>query len=286
MKQWIASQLSAQGTVAEGLPSKHLGGEGEHLVFFHANGFPPAMYRQMLTPLTEHYKVSTVYQRPLWPLPVPEDFNNWQMMIDDACRFIAAQPEPVILVGHSMGGLISIICAVREPEKIKKLVLLDPVILQPHLIWLMRNLPDFLRKKLPLVDKTLRRPDFFINKEKGFRFHRRVRNFKNIPDNILEDYMAEGLYPVEGGYRLSYSREWEAAIYQTVPWAWSSIKRLDIDTVVIRGSQSDTLLPQTITRLKRKQPHVKMVEIEGGHLFPLEQPEEAAQLILQQLSKS
>lgn len=284
MKQWIASQLSAQGTVAEGLPSKHLGGEGEHLVFFHANGFPPAMYRQMLTPLTEHYKVSTVYQRPLWPLPVPKDFNNWQLMIDDACRFIAAQPEPVTLVGHSMGGLVSIICAVREPAKIKKLVLLDPVILQPHLIWIMRNLPGFLRKKLPLVDKTLRRPDFFIDKEKGFRFHRRVRGFKNIPDSILKDYMAEGLYPVKGGFKLSYSREWEAAIYQTVPWAWSSIKRLNIDTVVIRGSQSDTLSPQSVSRLQRKQPHVNVVEIEGGHLFPLEQPEEAAQLILQQLA--
>lgn len=283
MKQWIASQLTEQGTVATGLPAKHIGGKGEHLVFFHANGFPPAMYQQMLQPLTENYKVTTVYQRPLWPLPVPDNFKNWHIMIDDACRFIAAQKEPVTLIGHSMGGLISIICAVREPDKIKKLILLDPVILSPHLIWIMRNLPSRWRKKLPIVDKTLRRPDHFETLENGFKFHRRVRGFKQISDPILRQYMDEGLYPVEDGYKLSYSKEWEAAIYQTVPWAWSSIKKLAIDTVVIRGSDSDTLSADVTARMQKKKPHIEMIEISGGHLFPLERPEATAELILSHL---
>lgn len=283
MKQWIASQLTSQGKVEAGLPAKHVGGEGEHVVFFHANGFPPAMYQQMLKPLTEKYKVSTVYQRPLWPLPVPEDFKNWHIMIDDACRFIASQPEPITLLGHSMGGLVSIICAVREPEKVKKLVLLDPVILPPHLIWIMRNLPDVFRKKLPLVEKTLRRPDHFPTVEAGFNFHRKVRGFKHIADPIMQDYMAEGLYETDDGFKLSYSKEWEAAIYQTVPWAWSSIKKLMTETVVIRGSTSDTLSVETVARLKRKKPHVETVDIEGGHLFPLEKPAETAKLVLQHL---
>lgn len=286
MKQWIAAQLSAQDTVAQGLPSKHLGGDGEHLVFFHANGFPPAMYQQMLQPLTDKYKVTTVYQRPLWPLPVPDKFDNWRVMIDDACRFIAAQPEPVTLVGHSMGGLISIICAVREPHKVARLILLDPVILAPHLIWLMRNLPDFLRKKLPLVAKTLNRPDRFNSKLQGFDFHRKVRGFNAISDRVLTDYMVEGLYQTDDGFKLSYSREWEAAIYQTVPWAWSSIKALNVDTVVIRGENSDTLSAEAIARLQRKQPNIKVVTIDGGHLFPLEKPLETAELIRQQLAIS
>ena len=283
MKQWIAAQLSADGKVATGLPAKHLGGEGEHLVFFHANGFPPAMYQQMLIPLTANYKVSTVYQRPLWPLPVPDDFTNWRLMIEDACHFIASQPEPVTLIGHSMGGLISIICAVREPDKVKQLILLDPVVLPPHLIWIMRNLPGFFRQKLPLVAKTLQRPDTFADKAAGFAFHRKVRGFKNIPDSIMHDYMAEGLYQNDDGFKLSYSREWEATIYQTVPWVWSSIKRLNKPTVVIRGSHSDTLQAQTLARFQRLQPHIKVLEIDGGHLFPLEKPQQAAALIEQQL---
>jgi len=284
MKQWIAEKLSAQGFVAEGLPSKYIGGEGEHLVFFHANGFPPAMYQQMLQPLTDEYKVSAVYQRPLWPLPVPDDFDNWRLMIDDACRFVAAQPEPITLVGHSMGGLISLICAVREPEKVKQLILLDPVILAPHMIWVMRNLPYCLRKRLPLVEKTLRRQNTFANIQQGFDFHRKVRGFKNISDSVLADYMAEGLYETDDGFKLSYSREWEATIYQTIPWAWSSIKSLTTDTVVFRGHDSDTLSIESVARLLREQPRIKLVEVAGGHLFPLEQPLQTAELIRQHLA--
>lgn len=283
MKQWIASQLSQQGFAAQGLPVKHVGGEGEHLVFFHANGFPPAMYQKMLEPLTADYKVSTVYQRPLWPLPVPDDFDNWRIMIADACKYIDSQPEPVTLIGHSMGGLISLLCAVREPHKVKKLILLDPVILEPHLILLMRNLPRFLRHRLPLVKKTLHRPDCFKSREKGFAFHRKVRGFKGISDDVLREYMDEGLYETEDGFKLSYSREWEAKIYQTVPWIWSSIKQLKTDTVIIRGSTSDTLTPASVARLKRQRVAITFDEIDAGHLFPLEKPEETAALILKNL---
>ena len=69
-----------------------------------------------------------------------------------------------------------------------------------------------------------------------------------------------------------------------MPWVWSSINKLTTATVVIRGRNSDTLSASAMTRLLRKQPHIKAIEVEGGHLFPLEQPAQTAAIIRQQLA--
>lgn len=50
---------------------------------------------------------------------------------DDIVRLLDQQPEPVILVGHSMGGVVVTMAAERRPEKVKKLVYLAAFMLKP-----------------------------------------------------------------------------------------------------------------------------------------------------------
>ncbi|MGA2108489.1 MAG: alpha/beta fold hydrolase [Syntrophorhabdales bacterium] len=45
-----------------------------------------------------------------------------QAYVDRVCEILDAQPEPVILVGHSMGGMVITQAAEYRPEKIRKLV--------------------------------------------------------------------------------------------------------------------------------------------------------------------
>ena len=47
-----------------------------------------------------------------------------QSCVDKVCSVIEAQSEPVILVGHSMGGIILSQVAEQIPDKIKTLVYL------------------------------------------------------------------------------------------------------------------------------------------------------------------
>lgn len=49
----------------------------------------------------------------------------------DVVKILTEQEEPVILVGHSMGGAVITVAAEKCPEKVKKLVYLAAFMLQP-----------------------------------------------------------------------------------------------------------------------------------------------------------
>jgi pimeloyl-ACP methyl ester carboxylesterase len=65
-----------------------------------------------------------------------------QTYTDRVCQILDAQPEPVILVGHSMGGVVITQAAEYRPEKIKKLVYLTACLLQNGEFLLQYGEPD------------------------------------------------------------------------------------------------------------------------------------------------
>jgi pimeloyl-ACP methyl ester carboxylesterase len=65
-----------------------------------------------------------------------------QAYADRVCEVLDAQSEPVILVGHSMGGVVITQVAEHRPEKIKKLVYLTAFLLQNGEFLLQYAEPD------------------------------------------------------------------------------------------------------------------------------------------------
>jgi pimeloyl-ACP methyl ester carboxylesterase len=60
--------------------------------------------------------------------PIPE--VSLQAYTDSICKILDAQSEPVILVGHSMGGIVITQAAEYRPEKIRTLVYLTAYLLR------------------------------------------------------------------------------------------------------------------------------------------------------------
>jgi pimeloyl-ACP methyl ester carboxylesterase len=58
--------------------------------------------------------------------PIPE--ISLKAYADRVCQILDTQPEPVILVGHSMGGLVITQAAEYRPEKISTLVYLSAIL--------------------------------------------------------------------------------------------------------------------------------------------------------------
>ena len=62
--------------------------------------------------------------------PTPIQNVSLQAYVDRVCKVLDAQSEPVVLVGHSMGGIVISQAAEYRPERIKTLIYLTAFLLQ------------------------------------------------------------------------------------------------------------------------------------------------------------
>jgi len=255
------------------------GGDGAPLVFAPANGYPSGSYRQFLAPLQQYVQVTGYRHRPLWSDREPRRQLRWSHFADDLIHTVEAGfNEPVWMMGHSLGGAVSMLAAARSPQLFRGLILLDPVFMSSRKALKTRIVP---RDRLPMVRSALRRPNHFNDHQAAFDFHRAKRPYSAINDEVLWDYVNAGMVPAEGGgLKLAFSREWEAGIYASVPWIWPSVSRVRLPTLGLHGETSDLLTPATLRRWQRLQPHAELQVCPGGHLLPMEQPQSTAGFVI------
>ncbi|RPH57362.1 MAG: alpha/beta hydrolase, partial [Chloroflexi bacterium] len=106
------------------IPFTDFGGNGPNLHFLHANGYPPACYLPLIERLNRQYHVSAMHLRPLWPGAQPKELGAWHPMSDDLALFVKERDfGPLIAVGHSIGAIVTLRAALRQPELFSALVL-------------------------------------------------------------------------------------------------------------------------------------------------------------------
>ncbi len=268
------------------IPGRDFGGEGPLLHFAHANAYPPGCYRQFLEALAEHYRVRAIKQRPLWPGEPPPDLQGWQLFADDLIRYLRQEGlEQVIGVGHSLGAVVSMMAAVREPQLFSALVLIEPVFLPPELFEQGEDV--FRNAFVSLVKRTRRRRNRWPSREAAFEHFRPKSVFSGLTDEALWDYIDEGLCQRhDGQIGLRIPREWEAHIYSQPPSdIWTLLPQLSQPTVAIRAADSDTLFDSAWARWQAVQPEARFVQLDSGtHLVPLEQPRMLANTVVEQLA--
>jgi len=263
------------------------GGEGPPLLFVHANGYPPGAYRALLARLAPACSITALRQRPLWGQRTPPEPLRWDLFAEDLQAVLARFDTPVWLLGHSLGAVVSLLAAGRAPAQVRGLLLLDPVFLPARWVLASRLTPLSRRQRMPMIRRALSRPEHFPDEQAAFDFYRGKRAFRGLDDVALRDYVRASKEPhPEGGLRLAWSAAWEAAVYANPPLIWHRLARVRLPMLGIRGAQSDTLTPAAFSRWARLQPQAQLHTCPGGHLFPLEQPAAAAQLILEFLRQA
>lgn len=264
------------------IPFYDFGGDGSILHFAHANGFPPESYRLFVEGLLPSFHVLGIRQRPLWPDSQLDAFDSWEILADDLIRFLDQEGlEGVIGVGHSVGAVATMIAARKRPLLFSKLILIEPVFLLPSLLKMAAAHPG-VAYQLPLVQTALRRRNHWASRQEAFDLFRAKSFFKRWPDEALWEYMNAGLHEVADGVALTYSREWEASIYAHPPtMVWEYIPRISHPTLIIRGADSDTIVPQVWELVQTQQPQATFVEIKkSGHMIPMERPLPLAKIML------
>ena len=266
-------------------PGLHdFGGDGPVVHLAHANGFPPGTYRPLAETLIYCYHVIGLPSRPLWADSRPESAPDWHPLADDLIQGLDGLGlQGIVGVGHSMGGVLTLWAAVRRPDLFRVVVLIDPVILPPVWLWVVRLLHWLgCRRRLPLVRGALRRRRTWPSRRACYEHYSGKPLFAAWPDASLWAYVEAGTRErADGQVELVYPPEWEAHIFATAPTdIWRAVPKLRVPALVIRGECSATFRPESQTRMERLLPQARFVVMPGaGHLLPMERPAETGAVV-------
>jgi len=250
--------------------------------FVHGNGFPALSYRSFLDQLAQHYQVVALpmhAHNPAYPVD-----NGWhglaRELIDELDR---RYRQPVTLVGHSMGGVLSLMAARQHPEKVQAVILLDAPIVAG---WRARVLQAAKAARLDKLGSPARfserRRDQWPDREAAFQHYAARAAFANWSEEALRDYIEHGLAEDPRGVTLRFGRDVETAVYRTLPHhIGRMVKRgFPVPVGFIGGADSVESRQAGLDATRRLVgPHFKLLQ--GGHLFPMETPTQAAEAVHQ-----
>jgi pimeloyl-ACP methyl ester carboxylesterase len=253
------------------------------IVFSHANGFPAGTYRVLF----EHWRsaghavhaIERFGHDPKYPVT-----SNWRGLRDQLIDFIDARVGgPAILVGHSLGGLLSLLAACKRPDLAARLVLLDsPVVTgwRAHSVQMLKRSGLMARISPGKVSRQRRHqwPD-----RAAVLAHFQAKSvFARWDERVLADYVASGFEEHDGHVELAFHRAVETRIYNTLPHHLGSVLRRHpprCPVAFIAGTQSVEARQGGLATAHALAKE-RFQWMEGSHLYPMERPDDTAAAVL------
>ena len=187
----------------------------------------------------------------------PMDYGYPQYLADTAALIARLDCRQVDIVGTSMGGLIGMMLAAQPETPVRRLVINDVGPFIPKAA---------LERILDYFGKDPR----FPNLAAAEAYHRRVYgSFGNLSDAQWRHLTETSLRPDGDQLRLHYDprialpmRQAEIADVDLWP-VWEAVT---CPTLVLRGAESDLLLPETAAEMRTRGPRAELIEFAGcGH---------------------
>jgi pimeloyl-ACP methyl ester carboxylesterase len=268
-------------------------GQGEPVVFVHGSASDLRTWHQQLPATGATHRAivySRRYARPNEPIPEGAD-DPMLRHVDDLVSFLRkVDAVPAHLVGHSWGGFVSLLAAIRHPEVVRTLVLMEPPVLS-----LFVSTPPRPRE---LLRTLLRRPRtalaimrFGITAaEPAAKAYRRgddERGFETFARGVLGSDAFEGL-----------SAERRAQAWDNVavdkaqllgqgfpPLSDEQVRGVTAPTLLLNGQQSPAFLRRLSDRLEELLPNVRRVEVpDASHIMHEDNPQVVNEAIAEFLS--
>jgi pimeloyl-ACP methyl ester carboxylesterase len=222
--------------------------------------------------LAEHYRLVVVDQRGRGQSQWDTNPQNYQPAVYVQDMFLLLDRlglDKVILMGTSMGGLMSMIMAAMQPERLRAVILNDigPVINPAGL----ERIKGYVGKSGPVA-----------NWEEAVAQAREI-NGREFPDFDEGDWLrfARALYRENdaGVPVLAYdpaiakpmAEDQDAAVPLDLWPAFDALK--PIPALVVRGALSDILSPDCVVEMQARKPDLQVAEIANrGHAPTLDEP--------------
>ena len=247
------------------------------LVFVHANGFNAGTYRSLLAPLGGALRVLAPDLRGHGQTRLPTRTRgrfSWHDHRDDLIALLdSLDGPPVALAGHSMGGTAALLAAAERPEKVSGLILFDPVI-WPRAAVFALGLPLARRApgRMPLVRSALRRRVEFPNRQAALAAYRGRGAFRDWPETMLADYVADGFVESGDGVRLICDPAWEASNYASQSHdPYAALAKVRRPVRILRAAHGSTC---HLAAPPRGMDHIRVDTVpDGTHFIPMLRPD-------------
>ncbi len=259
------------------------------IIFSHANSFAASTYGVLFKALKARgFSVKAIEKfghDSNYPVS-----NNWPHLVQQLIDFTQVQVEtaaqPVFLVGHSLGGFLSLMAAARAPQLVRGVLLVDSPILGG---WRATTLGVIKGTQLmgsysPGAVSRQRR-NSWPDKQAALEHFRGKKMFAKWDPQVLQDYIDHGTHDEGRGDQkkrvLSFDRAVETAIYNTLPHNLDALlKRHPVKCpVAFLGGLRSAEMKQVGMTLTEKITRGRIMMLDGTHLFPMEKPLVAAAAI-------
>jgi pimeloyl-ACP methyl ester carboxylesterase len=269
-------------------------GEGKPILFLH--GFPQFWYlwRRQITDLGQDHAVYAADMRGYNLSSKPEDPEAYRMrhLLTDIVGLVEELGvAPLTLVGHDWGGIVSWAFALKHPEMLERLVIIDG---PPPFTWnrdlrespKQRSAVNYmieLSKESPGPEEMLAANDYAVVDEIMLRIGGRDAKLSEAERKVYHEAWSQP-GALRGGlnyYRAARMGEQVAA--GGVPEEYDEkirSQQVRVPTLVIWGENDAALLPTLTRGLDEWIPNLRVELVPGaGHWVPYERPDEANSLI-------
>ena len=258
------------------------GGTGSPVLLSHATGFHAHCWEPVAHSLNSQHHVVGLDHRGYGDAetvdPATMTWDQYGLDALAAARHLYAQHnEPIVGIGHSMGGASLLMAAHGEPHLFKALFVFEPIVFPP---------PDpdaGERPESPLPAGARKRRSRFPT------FEAAIENFAAKPPMAAfnavarEAYVRHGFKPTtDGDIELKCLPEHEARTYETggSSGAWDSLPSITTPVWVLSGAIAPFQPSTFAITVAEKIPastYVRWDEV--GHFGPLEKPELISQYV-------
>ena len=103
-------------------------GKGPQVLLVRGGASPIATWRG-LEGLTERWTLAFVYRRGFPPSPPPEaGYQDFEVDSDDLVGLLDGRSH---VVAHSYGAVAAVLAAIRQPDRVRSLTLIEPALFMP-----------------------------------------------------------------------------------------------------------------------------------------------------------
>jgi len=187
--------------------------------------------------------------------------------------------ESCDLLGTSHGGAVSMTAAALAPDRIRRLILVDPV--NP---WSAhgKRLTAFLSN--PLIAPLFVHLTPYVRSLQAYYYRRMFGDPRRIPPDSIEGYRKPMRTPGSYEYALAVTRTWNRDLGELE----SALPRIaNIPTLLMWGSLDTAVDPASAAQLQPRFNNCRLVMFEGvGHLPYEEVPDEFNRSLIEYLSSN